>query len=141
MWTFYAARPSTPLRAGRYETHADFGPSRLGRNLYPPPLRGREKKWDTYQGRRIDFLARELPVRLHADTDEIIAALRIWLEAGAAQPCRTGTSRNSSAHHLAHKAMVWIGTPSTRGSVGNCVWDVAAEANRFPHLVDNPHRS
>ncbi len=125
VWTFYARRPSASLYPGRYETHADFGPSVLGRNLYPPPLIGRQKTWDAYDGRRVDFLVRELSVAPTADPETVVAALRDWLARGAEQRCRCGEDkrRNSSSHHLAHKAVVWIGTPLNRDRAGLKVWD------------------
>lgn len=137
VWTFYARRPSASLYPGRYETHADFGPSPLGRNLYPPPLAARQKTWDAYEGRRIDFLVRELPVPATADLDTVVAALRTWLARGAAERCRCRGERgsNSSAHHLAHKAMVWIGTPANRDRVSLKVWD---DGEDWPNPGESP---
>lgn len=139
VWTFYAMRPGVLLRSGRYETHADFGVSELGRNHYPPPLVRQQRTWRDYQGRRIDFLVRELPVRVDAGVDEVISALRDWLEAGARQPCRDETGKNSSAHHLAHKAMVWICPLGGRAKVGERVWDVEVDGLRWANLARNPH--
>lgn len=123
VWTFYARHTDGPLYPGRYEVHRDFGRSSLGRNLYRPPLNSRERRWDAYHGRRVDFLVRELPVAVDADVDQVVAALRAWLGQGAEQRCRHAERKNSSAHWLAHKAMVWIGTPETREHVGRRVWD------------------
>lgn len=125
VWTFYARHPARSLYPGRYEVHTDFGPSSLGRNSYRSPLTTRELVWERYVGRRVDFLVRELPVPVSSDVDVLIAALRAWLSRGARERCRHDESkRNSSAHHLAHKAMVWIGTPETRAQAGRRVWDV-----------------
>jgi hypothetical protein len=136
VWTFYARRPDRPLRAGRYEVHADFGASALGRNLYLPPLNGKQRRWDEYAGRRVDFLVRDLEVRPGAGPDAVVAALRDWLAAGAAQPCRhLNGSNNSSAHWLAHKAMVWVGTTETRDRAGLAVWEAARDA---PTLSETP---
>lgn len=130
VWTFYAARPSHSLRPGRYETHTDFGPSILGRNLYEPPVTGERRIWDAYLGRRVDFMVRELSVPAAADVEVVIGALRVWLISGAWQTCRHRSGgKNSSAHHLAHKAMVWVGTQQTRGQLGRVVWD---DAKDFP---------
>jgi hypothetical protein len=80
--------------------------------------------WARYTGRRVDFLVRELPVPVSSDVDMLINALRVWLARGARERCRHNENRrNSSAHHLAHKAMVWIGTPATRDQAGQPVWD------------------
>jgi len=124
VWTFYAHRPARSLYPGRYEVHADFGPSSLGRNSYRPPMTARELIWDNYTGRRVDFLVRELPVRVSTDVDMLINVLRTWLARGARERCRHEEKRNSSAHHLAHKAMVWIGTPETLDQAGRPAWDV-----------------
>jgi hypothetical protein len=124
VWTFYARDPEHSLYPGRYEVHADFGPSSLGRNSYYAPMSTREQVWKNYTGRRVDFLVRELPVAVSTDVDMLVNALRTWLSRGAREPCRHDEKRNSSAHHLAHKAMVWIGTPQTRDQAGRQVWDV-----------------
>lgn len=129
VWTFYARLPDRRLQAGRYEVHADFGPSELGRNLYDPPLSGRERTWDRYEGRRVDFLVRDLAVRCGAPVDEIVEALRVWLTAGIAEPCRHLTGgKNSSPHWLAHKSTVWIGTSENRDQAGRKVWDASTDA-------------
>ncbi|MHB1594831.1 MAG: hypothetical protein ACYCO9_10020 [Streptosporangiaceae bacterium] len=58
IWTFYAAIPGTRFPAHRCETHADFGPSALGRQDYDlaAARNHREKalwrKWSKYEGRR-----------------------------------------------------------------------------------------
>ena len=131
VWTFYARYPARSLYPGRYEVHADFGLSSLGRNTYSPPLASRQLAWHRYDGRRVDFLVRELPVSISADIGAVIGALRAWLARGAQERCRH-KQKNSSAHYLAHKAMVWIGTPETRDHAGRRIWDVdpAFEASR-----------
>lgn len=58
-----------------------------------------------------------------ADVDVIISVLRMWLARGACERGRHDEKRNSSAHYLSHKAMVWIGTPETRAQVGRPIWD------------------
>lgn len=128
VWTFHAPLSRRPLYPGRYETHAHFGPSTLGRNWYPAPIAGRERRWNDYTGRRLDFLVRELPVPVAADVATVVSVLQSWLARGATEPCRCHTpeGRNSSAHHLAHKAMVWIGTPPTRHLRGLATWDIDA---------------
>jgi hypothetical protein len=79
-------------------------------------------------------LARDLRVDVDASVDVVIAALRSWLAAGAAKPCkhRQPAGRSPSPHWLAHKAVVWIGTPETRRRAGKKIWDVYADA---PHLL------
>jgi hypothetical protein len=135
VWTFYAAIPGRPLRTGRYEVSRDFGPSSLGRNRYPAPHTGEVRRWNAFTGRRVDFLARDLPVDSDVSLEGVVAALRTWLTAGAAKPCAhlQPQRRSPSSHWLAHKAMVWIGTPETRRRAGRKVWDVYADA---PHLLD-----
>lgn len=130
VWTFYAAIPGRPLRTGRYELCRDFGPSSLGRNRYGPQHSPRARRWNQFSGRRVDLLARDLRVDLDATVDVVVAALRNWLAAGAAKPClhRQTDGRSPSPHWLAHKAMVWIGTPETRRRAGKKLWDVYADA-------------
>lgn len=134
VWTFYAAIPGRPLRTGRYERCLDFGPSSLGRNRYPAPHAGETRRWNQFAGRRVDLLARDLRVDVDASVDDVVAALRSWLTAGAAKPCKhlQPDGRSPSPHWLAHKAMVWIGTPETRRRAGKKIWDVFADA---PHLL------
>jgi hypothetical protein len=124
-----------PLRTGRYEVSRDFGSSSLGRNRYPAPHAGAAGRWNEFIGRRVDLLVRDLQVDFGASVDVVVAALRDWLTAGAAKPCthlQPGV-RSLSPHWLAHKAMVWIGTPETRRRAGKKVWDVHVDA---PHLLD-----
>ncbi len=105
IWTFYAAIPGMPLRCGRYETHADFGPSVHGRQQYPTDFKHPQKAtWLSYQGRRVDFMVRDLPVAVGATTDETTHALRVWLANGA----NDRSSRKSSSWHLSCKAMIWV---------------------------------
>lgn len=135
VWTFYAAIPGRPLRTGRYEVCRDFGPSSLGCNRYPAPHTREVRRWNEFTGRRVDLLARDLPVDSDASVDVVAAALRNWLAAGAARPCLhlQPKVRSPSPHWLAHKAMVWIVTPETRRRAGKKVWDVHTDA---PHLLN-----
>ena len=134
VWTFYAAISGRPLRTGRYEVCRDFGPSSLGRNRHPEPSSAGSHRWNVFTGRRVDLMARDLPVDMDAPLDVVVAALRNWLTAGAAKPCRHIDSKlqSPSPHWLAHKAMIWIGTPGTRNRAGKKVWDVYVDA---PHLL------
>ncbi|MDI6912355.1 hypothetical protein [Nocardioides sp.] len=79
-------------------------------------------------------MARDLRIDLDATVDGVVVALRSWLTAGAAKPCAhlNPDGRSPSPHWLAHKAMVWIGTPETRRRAGKKLWDVYADA---PHLL------
>jgi hypothetical protein len=121
VWTFYAALPGTPLRCGRYETHADFGRSVHGRQLYPRGFaHPQASTWRAYQGRRVDFLVRDLPVRAEAGVDEVNTALRTWLSTGS--QARGGQSgHHPTSWHLSRKAMIWL-APATPGDV---IWPVA----------------
>ena len=116
VWTFYAARPGVPLSCGRYETHADFGRSVHGRQLYPPGFTDPQyPTWEAYQGRRVDFLIRDLPVDPGADAEEVTAALRAWLTAGSrARASRSGA--HPTSWHLSHQAMIWL-APAAPGGV------------------------
>ena len=74
--------------------------------------------------------------------DVVVAALRKWLTAGAAKPgmhLQPGR-RSPSAHWLAHKAVVWIGTPETRSRARKRVWGVYADAPHLLHAVGS-HRA
>ncbi|MEJ7628874.1 MAG: hypothetical protein WKF54_04710 [Nocardioidaceae bacterium] len=135
VWTFYATIPGRPLRTGRYELCRDFGPSSLGCNRYPAPHTGEVCRWNEFTGRRVDLLARDVPIDSDASVDGVVAALRNWLASGAAKACMhlQPKGRSPSPHWLAHKAMVWIGTPETRRRAGKKVWDVHTDA---PHLLN-----
>jgi len=134
VWTFYAAIPGRPLRTGRYELCLDFGLSSFGRNRYRAPHAGEARRWNQFTGRRVDLMARDLRVDLDSPVDVVIGALRSWLAAGAAKPCMhlQPDGRSPSPHWLAHKEMMWIGTPETRRRAGKQIWDVYADA---PHLL------
>jgi hypothetical protein len=69
VWTFYAGLPATRFPADKRETHADFGPSTLGRQSYDfaAARSARERalwrRWSAYSGRRADFLCGHSPSR------------------------------------------------------------------------------
>ncbi len=119
VWMFYAAILGTGFPAARRETHADFGPSSLGRQSYD--LAGartaREqalwRRWAAYRGRRVDFLMRALPVQPDAPYAEIIQAVQDWLRRGAA----ASSPKKPSAWYLAQKAMVTLSPATERGQI------------------------
>jgi hypothetical protein len=119
VWTFYAAIPGTAFPASRRETHADFSPSTLGRQSYNlgDARTGREqalwRRWSAYQGRRVDFLMRALPVQPEAPPAEIIQAVQDWLRCGAA----ASSPKKPSAWYLAQKAMVALTPATQRGQI------------------------
>lgn len=125
VWTFYSAIPAHRFPADRRETHADFGPSVLGRQWYDLGAardareRARWLRWSAYSGRRVDFLMRALPIRVDAPISSMVKALQEWLALGAQS---TGT-RKPSAWHLAKKAMVLLFPESSRGDV---IWPAAS---------------
>ncbi len=98
VWSFFAAIPGQRFPANRRMTHADLGPSMLGR------WDGEPKEYRHFTGRRVDLLMRALPVRVGADP---VAALRAYL----AEP-RTG-----SARQLALKGVVLIDPADRRGEI------------------------
>lgn len=116
VWTFYAALDVQRFPADKRETHADFGASVFGRQLYDPAkCRSRAESarwahWQRYTGRRVDFLMRALPVPPMAGVDEVIIALQSWLERGAS---RRGAK--PSPWYLAQKAVVIIDPAGNRG--------------------------
>lgn len=117
VWIFYAAIPGTPLRCGRYETHADFGLSVHGRQEYPPGFKHRlAARWLAYEGRRVDFMVRDLPVDADAAANEVTEALRTWLAAST----NATRAKKSSPWYLSHKAMIWL-APARAGAV---IWPV-----------------
>jgi hypothetical protein len=127
VWTFYARLPGVWFPADKRETHADFGPSELGRQLYEMDAarseaeRARWQRWTTgYSGRRVDFLTRALPVAVGADIDVVVQAIRDWLTAGAGSKART-----SSAWHLAKKPVILI---HPMAELGRIVWRGSGEA-------------
>jgi len=123
VWTFYAAIPGGRFPAYRRETHADFGPSKLGRQTYDmqragrPSEQARWTKWSRYSGRRVDFLMRPLPVDPQAPLDEAVEAITAWLRDGAASEA----AEPPSSWYLAQKAVVLIDPAERRGEV---VWPV-----------------
>jgi hypothetical protein len=132
VWSFFAAIPGARFPADRRETHADFGPSELGRQRYDltaargPRELARIRRWATFTGRRVDLLMRHLPVAPDAPIDDTIAALRAWLSAGAASRAKNPPS----SWHLARKAMILIDPIDGRGTV---VWP-PADLSRREHL-------
>jgi hypothetical protein len=123
IWTFYAAVPGTRFPAAKRETHADFGPSSLGRQAYDfaAASTAREhslwRKWAAYQGRRVDFMMRALPIPPGTSYAEIVQAVQDWLRRGAA----TRAQKKPSSWHLAQKAMVTL-TPQPHDGQG--VWPI-----------------
>jgi hypothetical protein len=121
VWTFYAAIRGEHFPADRRETHADFGPSELGRQQYDleaakrPSQLARWKNWNRFEGRRVDFLMRHLQVDADATVDEVIDAMRAWLHAGASSQ----SAAPPSSWYLARKAVVLIDPVERRGEV---VW-------------------
>ena len=114
VWTFYAARPGAQFPAAKRETHADFGRSSLGRQAYTPAdvaaLGPRMHAWELYEGRRVDFLMRALPVPRGCPPDEAEEAIANWLTAGARSKSVTppsDRSRSNSRH--AWRARVAVG--------------------------------
>ena len=96
VWSLYAAIDGHPFPY-RWLICRDFGPSKFGRHPEDPPH---------YEGRRVDFLGRSLPVP--PGTDPAVA-LRRYLTSR-----RTGTAKA-----LATKAVVLI---SPQNRVGEIVW-------------------
>lgn len=119
VWTFYAHLPGTRFPADKRETHADFGPSQLGRQRYDfdavrnEAERARWRRWDLYTGRRVDLLVRALPVHLGVSFDDVVDALQEWLVAGS----RHCGVKKPAAWHLARKAVVVIWPEAQQGRV------------------------
>jgi len=61
VWSFFADIPGQRFPANRRNLHADFGPSKFGREADPPA------RWAHFAGRRVDFLMRGLAVPVDAD--------------------------------------------------------------------------
>jgi hypothetical protein len=125
VWSFFAAIPGNRFPANRRYTYADFGPSSLGRQRFrttgiTESHRRRIRKWQAYEGRRVDLFLRALPVRVHADP---VDAIRDWLTDGATyvtgrslhrghgSPCRPSCLWNRPQDHGA----VGVGFEPTRG--------------------------
>jgi hypothetical protein len=121
VWTFYAAIPGTRFPADRRKRVEDFGPSALGRNRFDfakandSAQLARWKKWDRFEGRRVDLMVRPLPIDPDATPDDVVGALRAWLQAGAGQPA----SARRSNWYLSQRAVVLI-HPGSR--LGEVVW-------------------
>jgi hypothetical protein len=94
LWAFCAEHRERPFP---YRRHAreDFGPSKFGRH---PDDR------DPFQGRRVDMMARSLPVKRGVDP---VHAVRAYLTAG----------RTETARKLAAKAAVIVWPEALRGTV------------------------
>jgi hypothetical protein len=116
VWTFYSAVPGHRFPGDKRETHADFGPSELGRQRYDLDAarnaqeRARWQRFSAYSGRRVDFLMRALPIQPDATTDTAVSVLQEWLQRGR---------EDSSPWHLAKKAVVLLCPEVSRGEV---VW-------------------
>jgi hypothetical protein len=122
VWTFYASIAGRRFPADRRETHADFGPSDLGRQLYRPaearsPREAeRFRRWQSYAGRRVDLLMRAIPPPEEPTPEAIYAAIREWLTGGQRR------DDGSSPAHLARKAMIIIDPEPDRGRT---IWPLA----------------
>lgn len=120
VWTFYAALPGVTFPAKRHR-HVDFGPSEFGRQRYDLAAAksaaelARFRRWDHFQGRRVDLLMRDLPVEPSASPHQVIQALRSWLDAGS----RSTAKKPPSSWHLAQKAVILIDPKRRRGAT---VW-------------------
>ena len=125
VWTFYRQIDGQSFPAAKRETHADFGPSELGRQQYDFGAAGSAhrlaeyRRWDTFEGRRVDFLMRALPVPAGAGTEAAISVLQDWLAEGAA----ITSAMKPTPWWLAQKAVVMIAPASHRGQV---VWPLEA---------------
>jgi hypothetical protein len=123
VWTFYAGVPGIRFPADKRETHADFGPSGLGRQRYDfdaarsAAERARWRRWDGYSGRRVDFLMRALPVEPGTGVDAVVDALQDWLVAGS----RHVGAKKPTSWHLAWKAIVLIRPHAQQGRV---IWPI-----------------
>lgn len=120
VWTFYAAIPGARFPAIQRETHADFGASEFGRNQYDfasasGAEAARYRRFDGYQGRRVDFLTRALPVPPDASEEAVLEAIREWLRQGQ----KLEGTKPTAATHLAREAMIMIEPQPLRGAT---VW-------------------
>jgi hypothetical protein len=121
VWTFYAGLPDARFPADKRETHADFGPSAHGRQLYDLTAArsahelARWKKRSSYSGRRVDFLMRALPIQADAPISSVVKALQEWLGRGA----RSTATSKPSGWYLAQKAAVLLYPERHRNDV---VW-------------------
>lgn len=116
VWSFFARVPGQRFPADRRKAIADFGPSSLGKRRYtlanvPEHKRARFRRWQTFAGRKVDLMMRDLPASTRTDP---VLAIREWLEHGSQRG-----ARRSSASHLAKKAVVMIDPIDRRGEV---VW-------------------
>jgi hypothetical protein len=124
VWTFYAALPGVRFPAKRHR-HVDFGPSEFGRQRYDfagitsAAELARLRRWDQFEGRRVDLLMRDLPVGPGAAPREVVEAIRKWL----ATDCRSTANRRPSSWHLAQKAVVMIDPKRRRGTT---VWPMTS---------------
>jgi hypothetical protein len=112
VWSFFALPPEHDrFVADRRETQADFGPSELGRQRYDLDAarnereRNRYRRWQLYEGRRVDLMLRGLQCPLDADP---AIEIREWLVRG---------KPGSSPWWLSKKAVVLIDPPERRGEV------------------------
>jgi hypothetical protein len=127
VWTFYAEIPGSAFPAAQRETHADFGHSSLGCQVYDLSAartareRALWRRWATYEGRRVDFLMRALPVLPDAPYADVTAAVQKWLRDGQA----VTRQEKPSSWHLARQAMVTVTPESGRGEV---LWPVIASS-------------
>jgi hypothetical protein len=119
VWTFYARIPGMRFPADKRETHADFGPSSLGRQTYDlsAARNARERalwrRWSAYEGRRVDFMMRALPVDVGGSFSTVAKAVQDWVANGS----RIAASSKPSAWYLSKKAGVLLYPDSCRGEV------------------------
>ena len=122
VWTFYAAIRGEPFPAERRETHADFGPSELGRQLYDlsaakrPSQLARWKNWNRFKDDGwTSSCANCRSTPMPASTRSQMRCGRGCARAGASNQ----SAAPPSSWYLARKAVVLIEPVERRGGV---VW-------------------
>jgi hypothetical protein len=119
VWTFYARIPGIRFPADKRETHADFGPSSLGRQTYDLSAarnarqRALWRRWSAYEGRRIDSLIRALPLDVDGPVSTVVKGVQDWVANGSRITARS----KPSAWYLSKKAGVLVHPEYCRGEV------------------------
>ncbi len=140
VWSIYLTdTPAAFPWKGQRKRHVDFGPSPHGRNVYTPverahPVLGPKiRRWQTFEGRRVDLMARALP--LHPDGAP--GAIRKWLADAAGKKWRPPPKRMPSPWWIARRPVIELWPEAT-----TVVWDPSVDLSRdadpAPPKADEP---
>lgn len=140
VWSVYVTRtPAEFPWKGPRKRHVDFGLSPHGRNFYTPaershPVLGPKiRRWQTFQGRRVDLMTRALPPH----PEGVRGAVRAWLSDAAGKKWQPPPKRMSSPWWLARRPVIEL-WPEAMTVVWDPSVDLPPDADPAPPQTDDP---